>query len=76
MLEYNKRHHLVKIIKETNNDSKQLFKALDSILGNTNEIQLPTGTTDSHLAEDFADFFLNKIDRIREEHQHTKISTK
>ena len=64
MLEYNKRHHLVTIIKEANKDSKQLFKALDSILGTIN--QLPTGTTNSQLAEDFADFFLNKIERIRE----------
>ena len=47
MLEYNKRHHLVTIIKETNKDSKQLFKALDRILGNKNENQLPTGTTNS-----------------------------
>ena len=39
MLEYNKRHHLVTIIKETNKHSKQLFKALDSILGNKNEKQ-------------------------------------
>ena len=36
-------------------------------MGNKNESQLPTGTTDSQLVEDFADFFLNKIDRIREE---------
>ena len=55
------------MIKETNKDSNQLFKALDSILGDKNENQLPTGTTDSQLAADFADFFLNKIDRIREE---------
>ena len=67
MLEYNKRHHLATIVKEANKDSKQLFKALDSILGNKNENQLPTGTTDSELAEDFADFFLNKMDRIRKE---------
>ena len=60
MLEYNKRHHLVTIIKETNKNSKQLFKALDSILGNKNENQLPTGTTDSQLTEDFADFFLTR----------------
>ena len=32
-----------------------------------NENTLLTGTTDSQLAEDFADFLLNKIDRIREE---------
>ena len=67
MLEYNKRHHLVPIIKETNKDSKQLFKALDSIWGNKNENKLPMGTTNSQLAEDFVDFFLNKIDRIWEE---------
>ena len=57
MLEYNKRHHLVTMIKETNKDSKQLFKALDSIFGNKNENQLPTGTTNSQLTGDFADFF-------------------
>ena len=66
MLEYNKRHHLVTTIKETNKDPKQLFRALNSILGNKNENQLPKGTTDSQLAEDFADFFLEKIDKIRE----------
>ena len=37
MLEYNKRHHLVTTIKETNKDPKQLFRALNSILGNKNE---------------------------------------
>ena len=67
MLVYNERHHLVTIIKEANKDSKQLFKALHSTMGNKNENQLPMDTTDSELAENFADFFLNKIDRIREE---------
>ena len=31
-----------------------------------NENQLPKGATDSRLAEDFTDFFLDKIDKIRE----------
>ena len=76
MLEYNKRHHLVTIIKETNKDSKQLFKALDSILGK-NENQLPMDTTNGQLAEDCADFFLNKIDKTREEFTNMhSISTK
>ena len=39
---------------------------LNNILGNKNENQLPKGATDSRLAEDFADFFLEKIDKIRE----------
>ena len=55
------------IISEANKDSKQLLKALNGILGNKDENPLPMETTDSQLAEDFADFFLNEIDRIREE---------
>ena len=66
MLEYNKRHHLVTTIKETNKDPKQLFRTLNSILGNKNENQVPKGTTNSQVAEDFADYFLEKIDKIRE----------
>ena len=64
MLDYNKRHQLVTIINKANKDSKHIFKALNGILGNKNENPLLTGTTDRQLAEDF---FLNKIDRIREE---------
>ena len=66
MLDYNKRHHLVTKIDEANKDSKQLFRALNGILGNKSEELLPLGTTDSKLVEDFADFFLKKIDKIRE----------
>ena len=35
-------------------------------MGKKNENQLPKGTTSSQLAEDFADYFLGKIDKIRE----------
>ena len=77
MLEYNKRHRLVTAIKETNKDPKQLFMALNSILGNKNENQLPKGTTNSQLAEDFTDFFLEKNRQDKERvHQLTSISTK
>ena len=62
MLHYKRRH----VVHEADKDSKQLFRALNSILGNKNDNPLPTGTTNSQLAEDFADFFLNKIYKIRE----------
>ena len=70
MLDYNKRHHLVTKIDETNKDSNQLFRTLNSILGNKDENPLPTGTTNSQLAEDYTDFFLNKINKIRERFTH------
>ena len=66
MLEHNKRHHLVTTINEAGQDPEKLFKLLNNIIGNKNENQLPKGTIDSKLAEDFADLFLEKIDKIRE----------
>ena len=63
---------MVTRIDEANKDSKQLFWALNSFLGNKNENQLPTGTTNDQLAEDFADFCLNKIDKMRIQ-KHTSI---
>ena len=36
------------------------------VLGNKDENPLPTGTTNSQLAEDFTYFFLNKINKIKE----------
>ena len=66
MLEHNKRHHLVTTIKETGQDPNKFFKLLNSILGNKNENQLPKGATDRRLAENFADFFLEEIDKIRD----------
>ena len=66
MLDYNKRHHLVTETDDANKDSKQLFEALNNILGNRDENPLPTGTSNSQLAEDAAELFLNKINKIRE----------
>ena len=37
MVDYNKRHHPVTKIDEANKDSKQLFRALNSILQNEDE---------------------------------------
>ena len=66
MLDYNKRYHLVAKIDEANKASKQLFRALNTLLGNKNENSLPIGITNDQLAEEFVDFFLNKLDKIRE----------
>ena len=59
---------------KANKDSKQLFRALNSLLGNKNENPLPIGTTNDQLTEDLVDFFLNKIDKRRIQ-KHTSIST-
>ena len=62
---YNGMLDQVTKMNKANKDSKQLFRSLNSLLEHKIENPLPTGTTDSQLAEDFKDFFLNKIDKTR-----------
>ena len=52
MLNYYKRNHLVGQVKEAQNDSKQLFRIVDSILGRKNENPLPKANSSIELAED------------------------
>ena len=66
MLNYYKRNHLVGQVKDAQNDSKQLFRIVDRILGRKNENPLPKAESTLELAEDFASYFHTKIDTIRE----------
>ena len=66
MLNYYKRNHLVGQVKDAQNDSKQLFRIVDRILGRKNENPLPKAASPLELAEDFASYFHTKIDTIRE----------
>ena len=61
MLEFQKRHYLVTKVEEATTDSKQLFQLVGTQLG-CKEDPLPEATSNSVLAEDFASFFLDKID--------------
>ena len=66
MLNYYKRNHLVGQVKDAQNDSKQLFRIVDRILGRKNENPLPKAASTLELTEDFASYFHTKIDTIRE----------
>ena len=52
MLNYYKWNHIVGQVKEAQNDSKQLFRIVDSILGRKNENPLPKANSTLELAED------------------------
>ena len=69
MLNYNKRASLASLVKSAERDSKKLFRIVNSLLGRKEDNPMPLGKTDSQLAEDFAIFFLNKIERIRDKFQ-------
>ena len=66
MLNYYIRNHLVGQVQDAQNDSKQLFRIVDRILGRKNKNPLPEAASTLELAENFASYFHNKIDTIRE----------
>ena len=56
----------MKQVTEATNDPKKLFRIVNNLLGKKNRNPLPPTTNNRQLAEEFADFFLNKTEIIRE----------
>ena len=61
-----KRSVLSEKVLSSKGDSKQLYKLVSELTGTKTENPLPSGESDSSLAEKCADFFLGKIEKIRE----------
>ena len=66
MLNYNKRASLATLVEAAEKDLKKLFRIVNSLLGRKEDNPMPLGKMDSQLAEEFATFFLEKIDKIRD----------
>ena len=58
--------HFNFIIKENENDQRQLFKVVKGLCGSFNESPLPEHDSKKELAENFGQFFVEKIDKIRD----------
>jgi hypothetical protein len=66
-LENAKWKYLNEKITEVENDNKKLFHTLFTMIGRVKSNPLPTYATDDVIAEDFVEFFMNKIIKIRED---------
>ena len=71
LLIYHKKQTISKKINESKNDTKQLFHLVNNITMSKIPNPMPEGKTDAQLAEEFASFFLNKINKIRLQFQNT-----
>jgi exonuclease III len=54
-------------IEECRNDTKKLYQLINSITGIKSENLLPSNGSDSELAEEFSNYFFEKINSIRNE---------
>ena len=65
MLYKAKENYHSTIIKDNAKDSKLLFRTVDKLLQKNNDKYYPPAKNDEELANSFVDFFLTKIDNIR-----------
>ena len=69
-LQAKKVESINKIIVENERDTKKLYKIFNNITGNVSENPLPDWESDEELANDFADFFIQKIQKTRDSLEH------
>ena len=55
-----------KQVKDCRGDIKGLYKMVNTLMGTTLDNPLPNHISDKDLAEEFADFFMDKIQKIRD----------
>ena len=66
MLEFNKRQYIITKVNKSTNNCRQLFKIVRNLLEKKDENPMPPSISNSQLAEEFAEFFHTKIEKIRE----------
>ena len=57
---------LSKLIKNSNKDTKKLFRLVNNLTSSNSSNKMPKGQTDSILAKEFATFFHEKIENIHD----------
>ena len=68
----------IKKVKDYRGHIKGLYKMVNTLMGTSSDNPLPNHTSDKDLAEEFADFFMYKIQKIRDNltrnqtYKHTK----
>ncbi|XP_062616025.1 uncharacterized protein LOC134277724 [Saccostrea cucullata] len=66
LIQHCKSQFYINKIQEIGSDSKQLFKLTNNLMGNTNLSVLPEHDSEIDLASKFGEFFIGKIQKIRE----------
>ena len=70
MLKFKKYACLHKIIKTNSNNTRKLYKLVSELTGSNKPNPMPDAQSDKDLAKSFAQFFRQKIDKIRQQFNH------
>ena len=66
LLKITKADELSELVTDCGRDAKTLYKLVNNITGTNTANHMPLSKSDEVLAEEFADYFLNKIKTIRD----------
>ena len=75
MLKWAKTEAVSEKVAECSKDTKQLYKIVNNILGTTNEKPLPPSDDKIKLADEFANYFIEKIQKKSETNLTHMINT-
>ena len=64
MLKSTRKTNMSETVLECRTNTKCLYSLVNNIMGKHEENPFPGGKSENDLAEQFADFFLNKITKI------------
>ena len=70
---YKKRQLITKQVIDSKGDNKKLYKLMAHLTGARTDNPLPPHDSDESLANQFADYFITKIDRIRDNFSQTPV---
>ena len=73
LLIYKKRQLITKQVIDSKGDNKKLYKLMAHLSGARSDNPLPPYDSDESLANQFADYFITKIDRIRDNFSQTPV---
>ena len=65
MLFESKKINIANKVNQCNRDTRQLFKLVSNITSSTKDNPLPDGKSNQELADQFAEYFIDKIQKIR-----------
>ena len=65
LLVYNKHHVLSEKVNNMRGDTQALYKLTTNLMGSDTSNPMPKGKSDEELADQFASYFVEKIDKIR-----------
>ena len=54
------------MVIDASRDTKKLYKIINNITGTKEDNPMPVGDSDTEIAQSFAEYFVEKIDKIRD----------